>query len=997
MAGRRIADLLIKIGADSYEFKQRTQEIERGLDGLSKKMTDFGKQMSLKVTAPLAAIGAVSLRNADIQERAEAKVRTAIEQTGGAAKLTLEELTSYASELQGRSVFGDEQILNDVTAKLLTFTNIAGDNFKKAQQAALDMSTVLDQDVKGIVTQLGKALNDPVKNLSALSRMGIQFSKDQTEVIRKFAETNQLAEAQAIILDTLARRYGGQAEAASKVGLGALRQLKNAWGDFLEQIGSNMMPVVTKIANALSKVVAVLQDMDPRIRKIIIVVAALAAAIGPVSLVLGQVVKILPLVKSGFALLVAPIKTVVLGIKSLTAAIASNPIGLLLTVLSAGVALFMAFRKRTDEATEANGEFTQKIVDESTQVNNLIGKLQSATTSEKERKAALDELKKIQPDIVAGLNSESLELETLKTRAEEYNKQLVLRIALARKQDEVAAAITRQTEAGVKQANKEAQLYTFLNKIGDNLSSGNFEIGKHNQKKGFFEWFKPTNGIQKHYTDQFNAIMASGDELDEKARRVWLLFNPQGRYADKPRIGGVNADFIRNLRGDLHKLEGEVEGAGDLVKQAEADVKNFAEAFSLSLTTAVDAATGSVDGLGGSAKDSSRRIQKSIADLNSEIQELEEQKKESFDEEEVAALNSKIAELRKEVERLNNLGMAKQVKGRIEELNAEIKKLEEQKNATFDTTVIADCNDKIKKLKEEVDGLNKLMPDDLKPIVRLEPVLTDGMKLTLPPMEVKIPQLAGPMNKAWEQIRQIRDYVKDDLYGWTDDISGAMTADMMEVQTIVKTYVAGLMDKGYTFSAALEEVGSKVSQTIKSFDDSLSNFLANSIVAAAEAIGQIIAGDLGFGGLMKAILVQFASFLKQIGTQLIEFAVMMIAFKSALKSVLANPWAALGVGAAMVAAAAIMTALINKNAQDNVPKLAKGGLAFGTTYAMVGDNPNARVDPEVIAPLSKLRELMPVGGSSNINIALSGELKAKGRDLVYVLGKENFKIDILGG
>ena len=46
---------------------------------------------------------------------------------------------------------------------------------------------------------------------------------------------------------------------------------------------------------------------------------------------------------------------------------------------------------------------------------------------------------------------------------------------------------------------------------------------------------------------------------------------------------------------------------------------------------------------------------------------------------------------------------------------------------------------------------------------------------------------------------------------------------------------------------------------------------------------------------------------------------MIIAFKSALKSVLANPWAAIGIGAAMVAAAAIMTALINKNAQESVP------------------------------------------------------------------------------
>lgn len=160
----------------------------------------------------------------------------------------------------------------------------------------------------------------------------------------------------------------------------------------------------------------------------------------------------------------------------------------------------------------------------------------------------------------------------------------------------------------------------------------------------------------------------------------------------------------------------------------------------------------------------------------------------------------------------------------------------------------------------------------------------------------------------------------------------------------------------------------------------------------------MIAGDLGFDGLLKAILKQFANFLKQIGTQLIEFGVMIIAFKSALKSVLWNPWAAIAIGAAMVAAAAVMTALINKNAEKNVPKLANGGLAYGPTYAMVGDNPNAGTDPEVIAPLSKLQAMLPAGGSAqNLQITLGGQLTAKGRDLVYILGKENFKIDVLGG
>lgn len=65
---------------------------------------------------------------------------------------------------------------------------------------------------------------------------------------------------------------------------------------------------------------------------------------------------------------------------------------------------------------------------------------------------------------------------------------------------------------------------------------------------------------------------------------------------------------------------------------------------------------------------------------------------------------------------------------------------------------------------------------------------------------------------------------------------------------------------------------------------------------------------------------------------------------------------------------------------------------------IIGDNANASVDPEVVAPLSRLQQMLPAtGGRQSVDITLGGELTAKGRDLVYVLGKENFKTSVLGG
>ena len=248
------------------------------------------------------------------------------------------------------------------------------------------------------------------------------------------------------------------------------------------------------------------------------------------------------------------------------------------------------------------------------------------------------------------------------------------------------------------------------------------------------------------------------------------------------------------------------------------------------------------------------------------------------------------------------------------------------------------------------------------------------------------------------QMQEIFARIKDQIYGWADSTSTYMQENVKDTVQMIQHYTEALTSKGWNFSAALDHVASTISSTMQRFDQQVSQFLADSIIAAAEAIGQVITVDLGFGGLMKAILTQFASFLKNIGAQLIEFGVMIVAFKTTLKTVLANPWAAIAVGAAMVTAAAIMTALINKSAESDVPALATGGLAYGKTIALVGDNANASVDPEVIAPLSKLQAMLPEGGSTqNVNITLGGELVAKGRDLAYVLSKENFKNSLLGG
>ena len=129
-------------------------------------------------------------------------------------------------------------------AVLLTFTNIRGDRFEQATTAILDMSSALGTSLQSAAIQVGKALNDPLKGVSALAEAGIQFTDQQKAQIKAMVETGDVAGAQAIILKELETQFGGVAEAMAKTPAGQWAQAMNALGDALEHVGQVLTPYV---------------------------------------------------------------------------------------------------------------------------------------------------------------------------------------------------------------------------------------------------------------------------------------------------------------------------------------------------------------------------------------------------------------------------------------------------------------------------------------------------------------------------------------------------------------------------------------------------------------------------------------------------------------------------------------------------------------------------------------------------------------------------------
>lgn len=186
------------------------------------------------------------------QEQASARLAGVLKATGGAAGWSAAQLEEHASALQKVTTYGDEAILG-AQAILATFKSISGDAFKQATESVLDLSAVLGTDLRSTATQVGKALQDPIKGITALRRAGVVFNEEQEKTIKHLAETGRLAEAQAIILAELKGEFGGVARAMGETGTGAMKQFKNALGDVGEEIGKAFTPVLLLMADAASQ------------------------------------------------------------------------------------------------------------------------------------------------------------------------------------------------------------------------------------------------------------------------------------------------------------------------------------------------------------------------------------------------------------------------------------------------------------------------------------------------------------------------------------------------------------------------------------------------------------------------------------------------------------------------------------------------------------------------------------------------------------------------
>lgn len=262
-------DVTARFRADISDMQSKMKQIDRSLtdiQGQTKKTSGGFTIMRNAIGTALggAAIGVIYKAGQAISNFATGSVQAAVEARKADERIkaiatsmgvldgvlggSTQRLTDYANELQMQTGVSDE-VIKQGQALILTFANVAssagqtGGLFDRATQAAIDLSAAGFGSVDGAAKQLGKALNDPIKGVTALTRSGVTFTEAEKEKIKALVESGKLMQAQEIVMAAVETQVGGTAAATMTAG----DRMRVAFDEFQETIGKAVLPLIERV------------------------------------------------------------------------------------------------------------------------------------------------------------------------------------------------------------------------------------------------------------------------------------------------------------------------------------------------------------------------------------------------------------------------------------------------------------------------------------------------------------------------------------------------------------------------------------------------------------------------------------------------------------------------------------------------------------------------------------------------------------------------------
>ena len=595
----------IKANAANKKYRHRVNSNTKGLAAQNAMMTKSQALIAQYRNKMLLAAFAITFVNkalvsfvkkAGVQE---ASVRRLSEVFGGQAA---KELNEYSSQLQQVSIYGDE-VINTGMALVGSF-GLAADQTKELAKAAIDLAAGMGIDLNSSFQLIAKTVGS---NTSALSRYGIMTDATAS----KTEKTQQ-------VIDAITIKWGGLARALSETTEGQLAQASNAWGDFLENLGSALAPTVLAGAKALKKFSEAMGTTQ--VKALLVAVTALTFSwkmwnVMNLATMVGKrrFIKLLKLfrrsviaTKATTIAFAQSLKTAAYGqtafnfavtlgsraMKAFTVAMAKNPIGILAIAVAAIGTYFLAMSGYFSDSEEELDEFgrtVSQVADDLAALEDAIIKSTEALQKEYDLLGVINPLIRYRIEQNRYLTATEYELlRAIKEKNDTINAE-----ADARKRidDVVKRSVSKKQQIQEELDFATAQKAILENSIEENkalIAGGADELRQESINQAKIE----LNFAQTALAEKGDAILANNEnilKLKTKNEEKWskkyinnIIKNEEAKIKSIRENGDISMADLQDIVDESTRIIEESKGESslaDLVAIDEADLSNTNKAI----------------------------------------------------------------------------------------------------------------------------------------------------------------------------------------------------------------------------------------------------------------------------------------------------------------------------------------------------------------------------------------------------------------------------------
>lgn len=493
----------------SNNFKQQIDNIGKKLQELGPKMTQLGTILSVSVTAPLTALGVTAFKAAaDIEDAmgavnqifgtsAQAVIKWS-DQLSSAYGISKKEALEYSNVMGSMLVNIGNLTQKEAAEQSAKLIELAGDLTAMYGGTTQDAVRALTGALKGNNTMLdnyGMAANDALVKAKALSLGLVEQGKEMSLAAKQTATLALIYEQSGKAQGQAAR----EAEGAS----GSIRSLQTEITNLATEMGSHLLPIITPLINGVKNIASSFRELTPDMQRNIVIIAGLAAAIGPLLIALGAIIAIAPSIAAAWALM-------------------TGPIGLAVTAVTAATILIIAnldkIKSALSSVTGAIGNFANRIGLDglgkslkgfSESIDPAKQKLKEFNDSNKEYAAIADQATKKTDDQSKKIVDLGVNTEETKKKTADYKRQLVESLASMGDYEAGLAAI----------GYKYADLIKLAKQAGAGANVLSFLGAEEGKEKNLLALDNTLNSI-KSLTRDFDAksgIKLSGISIDKDA------------------------------------------------------------------------------------------------------------------------------------------------------------------------------------------------------------------------------------------------------------------------------------------------------------------------------------------------------------------------------------------------------------------------------------------------------------------------------------------------